>query len=250
MRVQIIGARGMLGRAVVQAAALRGIDVWDQPLDLEVATHAHIRGEVVINCAGLVKQRQASASRFMLVNAYGPHHLAEAAEQVGARVIHVSTDCVFQRPGPHCECSTPDADDVYSRSKRAGELLAAPHLTIRTSFVGAGDRGLVTTIVEGRLRSASTKQLWSGHTVETIAGVLLDLAARPDVTGLLHVPGDEQTRYDLANALCRALGVAPSFVRDDEYRADRRLISDRWAALGLPDLPSFTEQLRGAPWIK
>lgn len=250
MKVQIIGAGGMLGSAVAQAARQRGLDVWDQSVDLEVVTHAHIRAGVVINCAGLVKQRKLSASRFMLVNAYGPHHLAEAAIQAGARVIQVSTDCVFQQSGPHWECSVPDAADVYARSKLAGEL-AAPHLTVRTSFVGPGPRGLVADLMSGQSVRASNRLLWSGHTVETVADVLLDLAARDDVTGLLHIPGDQQTRYELASALALALGAgAGAIVRDDEYRADRRLCSDRWAELGLPVLPSFADQLRGAAWTK
>ncbi len=58
---------------------------------------------VVINCAGLVKQREAPDSEFMRVNAYGPHRLAEVCDRASARLIHISTDCVFRGPGPHGE---------------------------------------------------------------------------------------------------------------------------------------------------
>lgn len=238
MKLQVFGQSGMLGGAVVKAALRRGHLVDSNQSDLEIVMPGHIHAPIVINCAGLVKQRQYKPSRFMVVNAVGPHRLAEACDAAGARLIHVSTDCVFSQPGPHCECSAPDADDYYARSKLAGEVIRTPHLTVRTSFVGFGSRGLIADLLNGQTVRASNRLLWSGHTVDTVADALISLAEM-DVSGLLHIPGEFQTRWALCNTLKRYLG-AGLIMRDDEFRADRRLMSDRWP---LGELPSFAAQL-------
>lgn len=243
MRIQVFGPSGTLGQAVVKAIARRG-HVWeDNHADLTIVMPGHIHAPVVINCAGLVKQRQYRNSRFMLVNAFGPQHLAEACDVAKARLIHVSTDCVFSRKGPHCECDAPDSADSYARSKLAGEIYHAPHLTIRTSFVGFGVRGLLADLSTLPTVRASNRLLWSGHTVDTIADVLVTLAERNDITGLLHVPGEFQSRYQLCQRLMARYSLPTKLIQDDEFLSDRRLISDRWAALGVMELPSFGAQL-------
>lgn len=242
MLIQIAGITGMLGGAVSQAARVRGHAV-TTTMDITKTHAGDIVAPVVINCAGLVKQRQYPASAFMLTNAVGPHKLAEACDTAGARLIHVSTDCVFGDPGPHSELDAPDTwSDIYARSKWAGEV-GAPHLTVRTSFVGFGSRGLIADLQSGLPVRASNRLLWSGHTVDTVADVLVTLAERPDVTGLLHIPGEHQTRYDLCMTLATFLMCGAIVIRDDDFVADRRLISVMWDAWGLPELPSFAAQL-------
>lgn len=243
MKIQVFGPNGMLGQAVVAAIARRG-HVWESNhADLEVVSPGHIHAPVVINCAGLVKQRQYRASRFMLVNAYGAQHLAEACDGAKARLIHVSTDCLFAEEGPHSESAPPDVyADSYARSKWAGEV-GAPHLTIRTSFVGFGVRGLLADLESGLPVRASDRLLWSGHTVDTVADVLVTLSERADITGLLHIPGEFQSRWALCQRLVARYDLPARIVRDDEYQADRRLISIAWGAWRLPELPSFGAQL-------
>lgn len=249
MIIQTLGSSGMLGKAVCRAVVARGHagvvwcgDIGDPLIDAQA--------DVVINCAGLVKgrtgasrRREISDAEFMRVNGYAPHVLAEACEEVGARLIQVSTDCVFDRPGPHSETSMPHGDDIYARSKMAGEVRRPPHLTVRTSFVGWGRRGLLAELVQASEYQASPYAKWSGHTVDTVAEVLVVLAERPDITGLLHVPGEFSTRLDLARALAGRYDLPVHIVGVPRYASDRRLVSDRWRALGLPMLPPFYEQL-------
>ena len=242
MKIQVFGQSGMLGSAVVKAIARRGHELESNQANLEIVWASHIHAPVVINCAGLVKQRQYNASRFMTVNAVGPHRLAEACSMVGARLIHVSTDCVFSRTGPHCEYDAPDSDDIYARSKLAGEV-DAPHLTVRTSFVGFGPRGLLADLQSAGPVRASDRLLWSGHTVDAVADVLVTLAERDTVLGLLHIPGEFQTRWELCQKLVKRYDLPARLIRDDEYEADRRLISTAWDAWLLPELPSFDAQL-------
>lgn len=242
MNIQVLGHNGMLGQAVCQAIVRRGHEYWTSNANIETVIAHSILAPVVINCAGLVKQRQYPASRFMAVNAVGPHRLAEACDAAGARLIHVSTDCVFQGRGLHSELSVPDATDIYARSKLAGEV-SAPHLTVRTSFIGFGTRGLLADLQSGLPVRASGRLLWSGHTVDAVADVLVTLAERADETGLLHIPGEFQSRWELCQTLIARFGLSAHIIRDDEYEADRRLVSVIWSEWGLPELPSFAAEL-------
>ena len=73
--------------------------------------------------------------------------------------------------------------------------------------------------------------------------MLVILAERPEIDGLLHIPGEFQTRYELCMKLAAYLMCGAQVVRDDNFHADRRLVSIRWSGLGLPELPSFAAQL-------
>lgn len=237
----------MLGCRVVEAAIAAGHTVFPGTgrIELISSVGVHPDTEVIINCAGLTKQRVSVFPwvAFMTTNALGPHNLALQAEQGGARLIHVSTDCVFEGRGPHLEDGIPDAADVYAISKRAGEVVYGPHLTVRTSFVGFEGRGLLHDLQTLRSVSVSRNLLWSGHTVDTIADVLVMLATLPYLAGMLHIPGTHQNRYTLARDLKARWSLPAQLDRDDEFVADRRLNSDRWRYYGLPDLPTFDEQL-------
>jgi dTDP-4-dehydrorhamnose reductase len=246
MKVQVWGSKGMLGSRVVEAIAMAGHTVYPEIERIEHANVSRMTGdpEVIVNCAGLVKQRRAFAwTTFMMSNAVGPHNLALQADMLGIRLIHVSTDCVFQGKGPHYEGQPSDAEDVYAVSKKAGEVGYGAHLTIRTSFVGFGTRGLLHDLSHKEVVQVSQNLLWNGHTVDTIAQLIVELIKKPYVTGILHVPGTDQNRYTLARDLKARWGLKAKLVRNDDFEADRRLYSIRWCQLDLPTLPDFETQL-------
>ena len=244
MNIQVIGFRGMLGRAVCVAAATAGHTVLAEDVGpIELAMPEKILAPIVINCAGMVKQQHTSTHLMMAANAVGPHRLAAVCEIMRARLIHVSTDCVFQGGGPHDEGDIPDADGPYALSKRAGEVIDPPHLTLRTSFVGFGRFGLIHDLITKRAVVVSQSLLWTGHTVDTVAQLLVWCAEHPEIAGLIHVPGDEQTRYTLARDLKARWKLPAKLVRDDGFVADRRLTSGKWGYLNMPTLPPFEQQL-------
>lgn len=247
MKIQVIGARGMLGQAVVRAAQAAGYDVHASAADI---TSCAMIGSVLINCAGLVKQRLALDSEFVMVNGFGPQRLAEVCERLGARLIQVSTDCVFSGPGPHSESDRPDGRGIYALSKLVGEVTRPPHLTIRTSFIGSGRRGLLADLQarRGQTVSASFNALWTGHTAPAIARLLVHLAAeRPDVTGLLHVPAETISRPHLVDLVSRRFDLGIAVEGTEVPAEDRRLISERWDTLDLAHLPPFYQQLADMP---
>lgn len=248
MNIQVVGSRGMLGLEVCQAITNAGHVCVAPGVDITHVTQLQITGEVVINCAGIVKQRQLSASEFIRVNAYGPHRLAEACDSARVRMIHVSTDCVFSdhRFGIHYEEDKPTPNDTYSLSKLCGEVSRWPHLTVRTSFIGEGARGLLADLREkrGQIVEVSPTMLWSGHTVKTVAKVLVMLAEREDATGILHIPGEHQSRGQLIKRLNERFRLGVIVEETNKPGHDRRLGSFRWKQrYNLPDLPAFDKQL-------
>ena len=257
MKIIVVGHTGMLGREVVKAVERMGHENEGKgwKVDITKMREFERKPEVVINCAGLVPQIKPtpSPSEFMLVNGYGPWRLADFCDQIGARLIQVSTDCVFDGSGggPHSEGDYSRPTSNYGKSKLAGEIRREPHLTVRTSFVGFGKRGLIAELMQlekdAEPYKASSHLLWTGHTTRFVAEALVMLAEK-EIHGLLHIPGETLTRYELCVLLRDTLDRdfrLPSTVY--EPKIDRRLASTRWAKEGLPDLPSFEWQLE---WLR
>jgi dTDP-4-dehydrorhamnose reductase len=214
MRLAVTGARGMLGRAVVAAARDRGhdviavtraqADVTDAPA-LRAAL-AHAAPHAVVNCAAWtdVDGAEDDEDGATAINGAGAGNVAAAAAACGARVVHVSTDYVFdgnRAPAaggsrePYLESDAVGPASAYGRSKLAGEravaAAASDHAIARTAWLfGAGGRNFVDTMLRlGAERDevrVVTDQVgcptWSGH----LATALLDLAAAR-ATGIFHV---------------------------------------------------------------
>src|SRR4029450_12712014 len=110
----------------------------------------------VVNAVGIVKQRREAddPATAIVVNALLPHRLAERCREVGARLIHLSTDCVFAGTrGAYTEADVPDAGDLYGRSKLLGEVDREGCLTLRTSMTGReiqSSRGLIEWFLSRR----------------------------------------------------------------------------------------------------
>lgn len=241
-KVLVVGARGMLGREVMYALDEVGFEPEPCATRLKEITWSQVYGyQTIINCAGAVPQKVTQPMELIETNGMGPHWLASQAEVYpGQYVIHVSTDCVFSLPGPHLETSIPSPASLYGVSKLAGEL-RAPNLTVRTSFIGWAEHGLVHDVLFEPSIKASRRLFWNGHTARTVAKVLAHLAQeRPQ--GLLHIPGQSQSRFELVSRLRTKLGAQQlQIVEDDSFEADRRL--DTVFPHALPALPDFEEEL-------
>jgi dTDP-4-dehydrorhamnose reductase len=145
---------------------------------------------LVVNCAGVLAseidpRKASSVRRAELVNERFPHLLAAAAGERGMRVVHISTDAVFDADAGRCdEGARRFADDVYGSTKRRGEPTTHNAVTLRCSFVGRDPvrrRGLVEWIL-GHPRGAEVTgfvdQVWNGLSSSQVAAVCADLAGR------------------------------------------------------------------------
>jgi dTDP-4-dehydrorhamnose reductase len=208
--------------------------------------------DVVINCAGIIKQQGTAqtALSYIRVNALAPYILAELCERRGARLIQLSTDCVFSgRVGHYAESDIPDPVDLYDRSKLLGEVVHTPHLTVRTSFIGFErfhDRGL--SLLDWFSRQSGeikgyTRAIWSGLTTLELSRNLILLARRPEVTGLLHMCGEKISKYELLVLAREVFGRTGLVIKpDDQFACDRSLISTRLLGLGIT-VPSLRQML-------
>lgn len=212
----VLGASGLLGKAVSREATRReGLDLHLSAFQGKIATNPtaqvhradlrdravverllkEVRPTAVINCAGIVKSNCEDGIGSALLDTVLPHLVAKCLEDHGGRLLHVSTDCVFSgNRGGYSEDDLPDPVDLYGRLKLAGEVYNQPHLTLRTSFIGLEPppaKGLLGWFLEQKGEVQGYRRcIWSGLTTVALARILLDLAFRPEVTGLLHIAGE------------------------------------------------------------
>jgi dTDP-4-dehydrorhamnose reductase len=260
--VLILGATGMLGHKLVQVlgerfdawAAVRGapnalsaygltaetrvlpgVDVTDT--DSIVRAIAHSRPDVVLNAVGVIKQLPQANDPLVAVsiNSLFPHRLASLCDAAGARLIHVSTDCVFSgRKGGYTENDSPDAEDLYGRSKLLGEVDRPPHLTLRTSIIGReleSANGLVEWFLAnagGRVRGFRNA-IYTGVTTLELARLVAEIIDKhPHLDGLYHVSADPISKHDLLVLLREAFGVAIEIEPYEDPPVDRSLDSTRF----------------------
>jgi dTDP-4-dehydrorhamnose reductase len=256
MKILVLGVTGMLGNAVFRvfsadaghetwgtlrsAAAKRsfpqqsherllsGVDVLDQ--DALAAAMARVKPDVVINCVGLIKQLADAKDPLtaLPINAMLPHRLARLCALGGARLIHVSTDCVFAgRKGMYLESDLSDAEDLYGKSKYIGELHGLPHaITLRTSIIGHeldSNYALVDWFLsqEGEVKGF-TKAIFSGLPTVELARVIKDFVLpHPQLNGLYHVAAEPIDKFRLLSQ------VAAQYDKTIDIRPDDALVIDR-----------------------
>lgn len=216
---------------------------------------AGVRPAVVINCIGLVKQLLEASRPITAIrlNSLFPHEVAEACAQCGARLIHISTDCVFSgdlpAPRAYTEADDPDPRDVYGRTKLLGEVEEAPALTLRTSIIG-WELGRVTGLLEwfaaqeGAKVSGFTNAVFSGLTTRALARIVRQLVQHhPQTTGLYHVSAQPIDKYSLLVMLRQSMGLNCELVPDASVRVNRALDSRLFTSETGIKVPDWTEML-------
>lgn len=273
----VTGAGGMLGHDVVGALLGGGrrvtalsrayLDVTDAEAVYEaVATHAG-PGGVVVNCAAFtaVDAAETAEPAAFRLNAVAPALLAAACAAVGSRLVHVSTDYVFDGAAtePYPEDAVPAPASAYGRTKAAGEWAVRAALpdaswTVRTAWIYgehganfvrtmlrlAGERDTVSVVEDQR-----GQPTWTGDVAAAIVR-LVDVGAAP---GTYHATATGSTTWHgLTRRVFELAGLDPARVRPTTTDAFPRpaprpafsvLGHDRWAAAGLPGLPDWDATL-------
>jgi dTDP-4-dehydrorhamnose reductase len=256
--ILVLGATGMLGRALVGGLTRAGHSVWstvrepDPCLD-EARTIAgvdardfaavdravrRVSPSVVINAIGVVKHvlEGRDPINAIEVNALLPHRLASLCRSLGARLVHVSTDCVFSgRRGRYHEQDSPDPEDLYGYTKLLGEVDGPGVLTIRTSVIGheqRSRRGLVEWFLAQRGGvEGYAGAIYSGlPTCEFVRVIVDHVLPGPALEGVYHVASAPISKYELLRLVARAYGVDTAIRRNDTFRCDRSLVAERFHA--------------------
>jgi dTDP-4-dehydrorhamnose reductase len=263
-RILVLGATGMLGSAMlrlfsesgiyqtygtvrsaraakylpesVRENLISGVDVENH--DSLVSVFAASRPDLVINCVGLVKQLAAAddALSAIPINALLPHRLARLCELSGARLIHMSTDCVFSgKKGMYTEEDVSDAYDIYGRSKYLGEVDYPHAITLRTSIIGhelEGSRSLINWFLSQQKQVRGfTKAIFSGLPTVEIARLIRDhVIPHPELHGVYNVSADPINKFDLLSLVAEIYGKKIDILPDENFKIDRSLDSSRFRA--------------------
>lgn len=213
-------------------------------VDMENADHllslfARVKPQVVINAVGIVKQLAAADEPLVAlpINALLPHRLAQLCATVGARLVHISTDCVFSgTKGDYSEDDVCDAQDLYGRSKLLGEVVGVAHaITLRTSIIGHeldSQHGLLEWFLaqQGSVRGYK-RALFSGLPTGELARVIHHhVLPQPQLCGLYHVSADAIDKYALLQLFGQAYEHPVTVVEDSRVVIDRSLNSARFRA--------------------
>lgn len=219
-KVLLLGSTGLIGHQVYLRLKGRGdcklfniayrnkiandtilLDARDEHL-LEKTVRS-ITPDIIVNCMGvLISEANTHPENAIFLNAYIPQRLKTIANELGAKLIHISTDCVFSgKKGSYTENDFKDADDVYGRAKALGEVTDAPHLTLRTSVVGPelkeGEELFHWFMRQKGSIKGFTKSLWSGVTTIEL-GKAVEWAIDNNIQGLYHITnGKPINKYDL-----------------------------------------------------
>jgi len=266
MKVLVLGVTGMLGSAVfnvlsrderyITNGTLRGsggLKYFGETLqeniitDLDVLSAEsltdvllRVRPDVVINCIGVIKQFSASKDPLatLPLNSLFPHRLQKICELAGARLVHISTDCVFSgRKGAYVESDISDAEDLYGKSKYIGEVIDSVNtITLRTSIIGH-ELGSSNSLVDWFLSQQGTVKgytsaIFSGLPTVELAEVIRDyVLPRKDVWGLYHVSAAPIDKYSLLSLIAKEYEKEVSLIPDDKLVIDRSLDSTRFQSV-------------------
>ena len=220
-----------------EAKAIQFDDITDDTA-LERAL-GQAKPEAVINCVGLIKQRDEASDEALTlrVNAEFPHRLAKRCGEAGARLIHFSTDCIFAgTKGNYTESDPSDAADLYGQSKHQGEVADAHSVTLRTSVIGhelATNLALLDWFLSqrGQAIKGFTKAIYSGFTTLEMARIAdRILTQHTDLSGVWHVASEPISKFGLLELCREKLSWEGVIEPNDEFVCDRSLNADRFNA--------------------
>ena len=284
MRILIIGGAGMLGHQLWRqmnpnhevwvtlrraASTYRHFGLFEESRTISntdaanmeslVSVFRRVRPEAVINCVGIIKHLKEAHNPLisLRINSLLPHQLAELAGASGARLVHISTDCVFTgRKGRYVESDTSDAEDIYGRTKFLGEVHEPHCLTLRTSIIGREldtKSGLIEWFLsqEGKSIKGFRKAIYTGFTTLELGRIIEKvLTEQPELSGLWQASSDQIDKYELLRLAQSAFGWKGEIAPDDALVCDRSLDSARFRkAIGYTP-PSWENMLEELASIK
>lgn len=196
-----------------------------------------IRPDVIVNAIGVTKHVAdvGNTIKTITINSLFPHQLAKLAGDLNARLIGISTDCVFSgNKGNYIESDAADPPDLYGKSKSLGEVLDGNCLTIRTSIIG---RELFTrnSLVEwflsnrgGRVKGF-TNAIFTGFPTVILAKIIADVIVdQKDLRGLYHVSSDKINKFELLKLINNEMEVMAEIEPDNDLAINRSLDSTKF----------------------
>jgi len=198
-----------------------------------------LKPEIIINCIGIIKQLPVSKEPIpvITINSLFPHQLAEICKEYNCRMIHISTDCVFDGvKGSYTEDDKLSAEDLYGISKFIGEVKYDHTITIRTSIIGH-ELGSNYSLIEWFLSQSGsvkgfTNAIYTGFPTVEIADIIADyIIPDKDLSGLFQISSDPISKYELLKIVSRVYGKSIEIVPFEDYHDNKSLVSTRFREL-------------------
>ena len=270
MKILILGSDGMLGHVVKMYFEEKDYDVVcttrrDEKSELYFnITNSvseieriikRVKPDVVINCIGILnKVADEHKALAILINSYLPHYLDEISVENNFKLIHVSTDCVFDgKTGNYDEMSIPNETSMYGRTKALGEVINDRSVTLRTSIVGPDINengvGLFKWFMdqEGEV-GGYDKVLWTGITTIWFARCM-EMAIENNLTGLHHcVNNDVISKYDLLVLFKKYFNKDIVINHNPDVESKKTLVrTDKSFDFGIPRYEDMIKDMR--EWV-
>lgn len=269
----VLGVNGMAGHLIAQylkeqGHAVHGFarqesDVCETTIgdatckeDIRYVLHAQVY-DYVINCIGVLNQSvDEHPADGIYLNSVLPHFLAEELANTDTKLIHISTDCVFEgTKGCYSELDIPDATSYYGRSKALGEVIDDRNLTIRTSIIGpelkSNGVGLFHWFMmqSGQIKGYQ-KVIWSGVTTLQLAKAIAQDCENPQ-TGLYHLVNNEfiskHNLLELFDRYCRQNHI---LIHEESFTVSNKTLVNTRSEQPL-QVPSYETMVREmSDWIR
>ena len=205
--------------------------------------------DFVINCIALIKPEQILKNPLSAINinARFPHQLAEITRKIGAKLIQISSDVVFDgKKGMYKEEDKVNISDFYGMSKFLGEVKEPHCVTLRTSIIGhgsTGKAGLVEWLIASKVKVRGyTKAIYSGFPTIELARIISDyVLSNNNLSGIYHLSSNPISKYDLLKLIAQQYGKQIEIEPDNEFVLDRSLDSSAFRSLTGYCPPSWAE---------
>lgn len=262
MKVLVFGASGMLGSAMVRILSEKsGLEVFgtirsekvkklfDRKITDrlvrcdDVTNHSclvdvfeKVHPDIVINCISLGKPLLIKSDPLLMIPIYAllPHQLAKLCGDIGARLIHMSTDGVFSgAKGNYLESDAFDAQDFYGVTKFIGEVQYPHSISIRTSIIGhelqRGNGLLSWFLSQKESCKCFSNSIFSGFPSVALAQIVRDIVIpRPDLFGVYHIASNPISKCDLLRLIADVYGKKIEILPDKNISIDRSLNAERF----------------------
>ena len=189
----------------------------------------------IINCVGiLINGSNRDPENAIFLNSFLPHRLSRLNDVINAKLIHISTDCVFsgEKGTSYVETDEKDGNGVYAKTKGIGEVISDKHLTLRTSVVGPelksdGEELFHWFMKQSGSISGYTRAIWSGVTTLELAKAIL-WSIENKITGLYHITNNDSIcKYDLLKLFKKYTGKEIDILPIDGIGVDKSFIDTR-----------------------
>ena len=262
MKVTVVGSRGMAGHVIVKYLEQQGHQV--TAVDRSVLDIEHnnvdqffdsLDADFVINAIGLlVKDCLDRPDRAITINSWWPQYCAYRLKDTSTKLIHLSTDCVFDgKRGNYFESDKHTETNAYGRSKSFGEINNAKDVTFRMSIIGPelkNGTGLLNWVLSNKEHELPgwDNAWWNGITTLQLAKCIDQYIKNPVITGVYHLVNNDVkiNKYDLLCKINEVYGLGKKIVRTQGPKTLNKVLVDTRSEIDfvIPDYDTQLQQLR------